>query len=272
MKLPIDLKDRPLSYSSIKEFRKSPKHYVEYITADRRAPSEAQLTGSAFEMLLLEPERFAKDVFIYQKPNLRSAAGKADWEQIKEQGQGKLMITEEIEQKVKRMVESVHECPEMMQYIDSITAQQVKLSWKHKGMPFIGYVDAEGDLGGDWCFEIKTTQCADPDEFNRDIFKWGYNMQIGAYAEGYHRAKYKWPNFAFLVFETVAPYNCSAIMVDAKQLALMREEWQATVQAFKYCMDNELFHQGYEFRLAYGMSYFSMQKPGYYKPKFTTNE
>lgn len=267
MKLPIDLKDRPLSYSSIKEFRKSPKHYIQYITEPRKPPSEAQLIGSAFEMLLLEPERFAKDVFIYTKPNMRSNAGKAEWEQIKQQGQGKLMITEEMESKVKAMVENAQGCPEMMQYVDAITAHQVKLSWKHKGMPFVGYVDAEGHLGDDWCFEIKTAQSADPDEFNRDIFNWGYNLQIGAYAEGYHKSKFKFPTFAFLVFETVPPYNCAPIMVDAKQLDMMRKEWQATVQAFKYCMDNKLFHQGYEFRLQ-TMDYFSVQKPGYYKPKF----
>jgi len=267
MKLPVDLNDRPLSYSSLKEFRKSPKHYVKYVTGERIPPSEPQLIGSAFEMLLLEPERFVKDVFVYQKPNMRSNAGKEEWEQVKKQGEGKLMITEEIESKVKSMVANTLECPEMMMYIDAITAHQVKLSWKHKGMPFIGYVDAEGHLGDDWCFEIKTTASADPEDFNRDIFKWGYNMQIGAYAEGYHRSKYKFPNFAFLVFETSEPYNCAPIMVDAKQLDLMRQEWQGTVQAFKYCMDNELFNQGYEFRLQ-TRDYFSVQKPGYYKPKF----
>ena len=271
MKLPIDLNDRPLSYSSIKEFRKSPKHYVQYITEPRKPPSEAQIIGSAFEMLLLEPEKFEKDIFIYTKPNLRSNAGKEEWEQIKTQGEGKLMITEEIETKVKLMVQNAQDCPEMVMYINAITARQVRLTWKHKGFPFIGYVDAEGDLEDDWCFEIKTARSADPDDFNRDIYKWGYNMQIGAYAEGYHRSKYKFPNFAFLVFETEAPYNCAPIMVDSKQLKLMRDEWQATIQAFKFCVEEELFHQGYNFQLQ-TKPYFAVSKPGYYRPKFITDE
>ena len=93
-KIPIDLNARPLSYSSLKHFRKSPKHYVEYVLGDRIFKEEWNL-GTAFEIALTEPQNYDKKVFVYTKPNLRSNAGKEEWELMKTQGRGKTMITED---------------------------------------------------------------------------------------------------------------------------------------------------------------------------------
>jgi len=270
MKIPINLNDRPLSSSSLKEFRKSPKHYVQYITEPRKPPTESQLVGSAFELFLIDSKRYESDVFVYTKPNMRTNAGKDEMEQLSVAGAGKIMITTEMEQRVKLMNESARACPEIMRYVDAITATQIKLTWTDRatGIPFIGYVDGEGEIGGEpWAFEIKTAASADPDQFQRDFWKWDYNTQIPTYAEGYHKSRFKFPNFAILVFETEPPYNCAPIMIDNKLMEFMKDEWRATVTAFKYCMDNELFHQGYEFRLQ-TIDYFRIERPGYYKPKF----
>jgi hypothetical protein len=275
MKIPINLKDRPLSYSSLKEFRKSPKHYVKYITSDRKPPSPEMILGNAFELRLYS---FAADdlklyqdgIHIYTKPNLRSNAGKEEWEAIKTAGEGKIMIDEEQAKTVEAMLLSMQEYPEMVEYVKSIRKTQVKLSWTDRktGMPFIGYVDAEANaFDSDWVFDIKVTKDADPDAFQRAAFNWDYQQQIATYAEGYHKTQFRFPNFAFLCFDYNEPFNCSVIFVESKVLEEAREEWRRTVQAFKFCMDEELFHQGYEFRLQ-SMPYFSLRKPGYYKPKF----
>ena len=39
------LKERPLSYSSLKEFAKSPRHYVEYLRREKK-PTAAMAFGS----------------------------------------------------------------------------------------------------------------------------------------------------------------------------------------------------------------------------------
>ncbi len=43
---------RPLSYSSLKEFRKSPLHYIEYVTQERRSTAP-MVEGKVFEALLM---------------------------------------------------------------------------------------------------------------------------------------------------------------------------------------------------------------------------
>lgn len=271
---PEFLQKRPLSYSSLKNFRQSPKHYIQYVTKLRTPPSDAQLIGSAFELSLIEPEKIADQIFVYEKPNLRSNAGKEEWEKIKLEGTGKIMITQDQQAVVTAMVENTRANDEMMQYINSITHYQRKLQWTDKktGIPFIGYVDAEGDaFGEDWSFEIKTSRNGDPDKFVRDYHQMDYHIQTASYAEGYHKKYYRFPTFAVLVFENVEPYNCSVMMVEGKTLEEYKDEWRASVDAFKFCMDEEYFHQGYEFRLN-TMPYFALRKPGYYRPKFGIND
>lgn len=274
MKLPINIQERPLSYSSMKHFRKSPKHYIQYITSPREYKPEWAV-GSGFELKLYshvygKPEMFDGGIFPYVKPNLRSNAGKEEWEQLKKQAQGKIMLDQDQLKKIEAMMENTLACDAMMQYVDSIKKDQIKLKWTDRktGIPFIGYADAEGDaFGEDWVFEIKTSKSADPGEFVRDFFKFDYHMQIASYSEGYHKLKYKFPNFAVLVFETSEPYNCSPFMIEGRDLEKFKEEWRASVDAFKFCCDNELFHQGYDFLLQ-TMDYFALRQPGYYKPRF----
>ena len=69
------------------------------------------------------------------------------------------------------------------------------------------------------------------------------------------------------VFETVEPYNSSVFFVESKTLQEAKDEWRASVDAFKFCIDNEYFDKGYEFLLN-TMDYFALRKPGYYKPRF----
>jgi len=47
-----------------------------------------------------------------------------------------------------------------------------------------------------------------------------------------------------------------------------RDEFLGSLKAFRYCMDNDLFSQGYEFRLMKLMNYFSLTKPGYAKSRY----
>lgn len=275
MKLPIDLKDRPLSYSSMKHFRQSPKHYVHYITEPRKPPTPEMILGNGFERKLYsiafnDPEIFDNAVFIYQKPNLRTNQGKAEWEQILVAGEGKIMLEEEQLATINRMAVEFQNYPDMVQHVMGFKKQQTKLLWTDKkaDIPFIGYTDAEGDaFGNDWVYDIKVSKDADPDDWQRAAFNWEYHIQMATYAEGYHRTQFRFPDFAWLVFDPNPPYNCSIIYLESKVLEEAREEWRATVDAFRFCIDNELFHQGYEFRLQ-TMPYFSLRKPGYYKPKF----
>ena len=263
------LKKRPVSSSSIKEFRKSPKHYIQYITKEWKPPTDAMRLGNTIECLLLEPKKFEKKFMLYEKPNLRSKDGKAEMEGIIANANGRELITQDIIDVAKLCVESVMSYDVSKQLIEARKAVQVKLQWQDKsGIPCIGYEDFYSQLWeSEFIVDLKTSNRADPDDIARGITNFDFHIQAGAYLEGHPRRFYTFPGFIFLYVETVEPYNVSVNVCEPDFIEQAKEEWRASVQAFKYCMDNDLWHQGYEFRLQ-ARDYFGLRIPKWYKPKF----
>lgn len=269
------IEGRPLSYSSLKKFRKSPKHYCQYLTEPKKL-SDAMILGSIIDVLVLTPELFDKKYMVIdEKPNLRTNIGKEAWQKLLTQAQAnkQLMCTKEQLKTAKYCQESLLSNPDSSRLLLAKTRTQVKLEWRDKGtnLPCIGYVDFESKAWDeDFVVDLKSTNDADPDNFNRDIFNedYQYFLQAGSYLVGYHKAKYRFPYFVNLAVETKSPYNVSVNFYDAKVAEMCKSEFQGTLQAFRYCLNNNLFHQGYEFRLAEGLSYFSVKAPGWFRPRY----
>jgi hypothetical protein len=267
------LEARPLSYSSLKAFAQSPKHFIKYRTSPFE-PSPAMILGSAFEDYLFEPEKFKKKYVAYRPAT--GTGSRAINEAKKQEARDNHIIFLKPEEfnTLELMKESLMSTDNIRPYIDNVTAKQVELRWRagKTKLPFVGYVDFETEVhGAQFAVDLKTAASADPDEFPRAAYKFHYNYQWAAYATGYERMKYKWPHFAYLAVETVEPYNASLFFIEPKTMQESRDEWNAIVTAFEYCMEHEMFHMGYQFR-SLTMPYFSMHKPGYYKPKFLLND
>jgi exodeoxyribonuclease VIII len=262
------LQGRPLSYSALKHFMVSPAHYVKYLTEPREEKPEYAV-GSVFEAMLFQ-ENLTKDFVQYEKPNLRSVAGKEEWEKIKDSAKGKTLVTKEQMDIATAMVARANENPEVMRYVNATTRKSRKLTWTDKktGIPLIGYTDGEADLfDEEWIIEIKTTRSGDPDQFPRDFYNFKYHIQAAMYVEGFYKTMYKFPYYAVLTFDTSQPYNSNVFMFEGKSIDEAKEELRSTLDAFSFCLENNLFHQGYEFKLQ-TRDYFALRKPGYYKSAY----
>ncbi len=89
------LKERPLSYSSIKEFQKSPRHYLEYINTQRTAPTDATKLGSMVHCMILQPNLFNEQFVIAPDVNKRTNAGKEEWATFCSQHADKTVVSNE---------------------------------------------------------------------------------------------------------------------------------------------------------------------------------
>lgn len=267
------LKQRPLSSTSLKEFRKSPKHYIHYIT-EKKFDKDAFVLGKAFEVylcdLLFKRDDFLTKfkVYIPAKGTGSQAINKAEKEKAKDLGV--TLIKPEVMNHIELMRESLMSVDYIRPYLDGITKTQVKLNWTDRKtkIPFIGYTDFESEVyDTEWSIDLKTGQSADPEKFPRDAYNFGYNIQWATYSEGYWRKFYRRPEFAYLMVESAEPYNTGLFFIEGKTMQQDKEEWRNTVDAFRFCMENEMFHQGYEF-LNQAMDYFALRRPGYYKARF----
>ena len=266
------IENRPLSYSSLKAFAKSPKHYIEYLNKPYE-PTEALILGQLIDCLVLTPKLYENKFMVYQKPNLRTNAGKAEMESITEQARKEklTLITQDQYTKAEICKQSLMDLDESRELIEKKTKVQTKLEWRDKtnNLPIVGYADMESKAWeGDWIVDLKSTKSADPDDFVRDAVKFGYQIQCGGYLDGFYKKFFRFPGFIFLAVETSEPYNVSVNICDNKYVEKAKEEWYGLLKAFRFCLDNDYFDKGYEFRLFGTKDYFNMTIPGYYKPSY----
>ena len=272
------LKKRPLSYSSLKNFRLSPKHYYQYVTKPRKPPTDAMLLGSMVECLTISPDEFTKQFNIYSKFSRQSNEGKARWNNmlVEAQKNNQTLVNDELYKKAELIKESVLSHEETMRYIDGKTAYQKKLTWvdKNTKLPIIGYVDLETKLElSDQLIicDMKVSNNGEPDKWMRwPADEFDVQLQVGSYLTGYHKISYQFPDFIFILVESVEPYNVSMIYCDNKYTKEAKAEFKATLTAFRYCMDEDKFDMGYDFWLMDTRDYFSMKRP--WKPKLTIRD
>ena len=227
---------RPLSKSSLKAFRKSPRHYLAYL--DKKfAATPAMILGSVVDTLTLEPDKFDKRFMVFQKAT----------------GKGSMAANNEMKMKAAEK---------------KITL----ISWRNKStnLPLIGYQDFEAHVWEtDFVIDLKTATSADPMEFNRSASKFEYDLDVGAYLDAHHKIWYRFPSFIFLVVETSEPFNVSVIFVDDTTAGEAKDEFYGTLKAFRYCMNNYPdFNVGYEFRLMGTKGYFNLELPKWKKSLF----
>lgn len=265
------IESRPLSASSIKAFRKSPKHYLMYLKKPF-VPSESMILGSVVDVLALTPEEFDKRFFVFQKAT--GTGSRAVNQKAKDDAaaKGLMLITPDQVETAKLCVESLYSHDISKQLLEHKKNVQRKLLWRNKenNLPLIGYQDFESNVWGDkFIVDLKTTRSADPDEFSRQAASLDYEIQAGAYLDAYHKKFYQFPYFIFLAVETSEPYNVSVNFCDTKYVERAKSEFYGSLKAFRYCMDNfPEFNIGYDFRLMGTMSYFSMDIPRYKKERF----
>lgn len=265
------LEKRPLSYSSLKAFRKSPKHYLLYLNG-KYVPSDAQRLGSLVDCLALSPEKLKTDyMLISYKPT--GTGSKKAWEDILEQASlnKQIVVTQEDLTKAQKCVEALEADPVSRELLANKRNVQGTWRWidRQTKLPCLMKIDYETRCWDtDFIVDLKTGQDADPDEVGRAVLKYDYLFQTGMYLEGFYKKFFKFPKFIFQFVETSEPFNTSINFCEDKFTEQARAEVTGTLLAFKYCMDNQLFHMGYEFRLLGLNDYFALRLPPWYKRKY----
>lgn len=265
------LKNRPLSYSSLKEFHKSPAHYIQYLT-EPFVQTDAMILGQAVECLVFQPDKIKDKFVVYEKFDRRSNDAKAKWAEMCDNAKKnkQTMIDQYMYAQAELMANSVKNTPETAYYLDKVKSLQKKLSWTDKktNLPIIGYVDVECEIDEHLIIiDFKTSNSSDPNKFFKSASEFDYELQVGCYLTGYHKQFYKFPDFMFMVVESEAPYPATMIHCPGDYCNYAKEEFDHTLTAFRYCMDNNEFHRGYHFWDA-NMGYFNMELPRWKKSRF----
>lgn len=272
-----DIAKRSLSYSSIKEFRRSPEHFLHYLQY-KKPPTAAQAFGSLVDKMILTPDNweasfavipekpaFLKDlVAVYGKDKGREMYdnGKLQYETFLKENAGKTLVTPQEIEEAKLITEKVWSNPAAAALLSRVTCTQNELRWTDKktGLKMVGYLDGKGD---NIILELKTTMNADPEMFAKDCIKYLYFLQAGIYCEGVKATEFEFPDFYYLAVEKTAPYGICVLKADADYINYGKQEYRRLLDSFKYCLANKLFEKSYEYRSSNGGGYHHLLLPGW---------
>jgi len=248
-----DIEKRPLSYSSLKQFKRSPLHFMEYRTA-AKADKDAWIFGRLLDCLLLTPDQVEKEFAVLPVAVKLKDVGRELYDSYKATCDrvyarpNVTIVTAEAWKQATTMRDVIWGHTTAKKIIERVTDVQCQYTWKDKKtkLKITGRFDGEGT---DMIFELKTAQDADPDAFFKDAYKFDYHIQCATYLEAMAR-KGKFPNFWYIVIEKTAPYGISVFRPSDEYIELGKKELRKLLDRFKYCMDENKFDQGYEFKSA----------------------
>lgn len=247
------LVERPLSFSSLKQFIKSPQHYIQYLKQDKK-PTESMLLGSLIHNMLLEPDGFDAKFIIEPDINKRTNQGKEDYQKFLESvvDKGLQVVEPKTFIKAKEIVTQFMYSP-AYNYLKQTTEKEIRFDKEYNGLPVCGYIDA---MNPEYNLEIKTTSSCDTESITRDFYNLKYHLQA---------AMYKWYNgkpMVYIVIETSAPYLSRAFVASEAYLKEGHRLFDKAINDFSYCMSMEQFESGYEF---YGDELTALDLPAWAK-------
>ncbi|MEO0638431.1 MAG: PD-(D/E)XK nuclease-like domain-containing protein [Bacteroidota bacterium] len=230
--------NRPLSYSSLKEFNRSPLHYIEYVTKSRKS-SDAMIAGKLFEDLL-----FGKNVcdqfVIFGKPNpekdFRDKENRKarDEARLRASKSGKELIETQEVSRINELAKRAYDHPFIKyarKYVWKHPEQRVKIEptsrLKITGIPDLSL--RRGKIGVDIKFVGSIA------DFRERIFGRSYAYWIQA---AMYSLIYGYEEFYFFAVQSERPYYAQAFYLDTDTLEILKERLiQDILMSFRWHLE-----------------------------------
>ena len=224
-----------ISKSGLDLINRSPAHYAHRVA---RAPSRNMEMGTAIHTALLEPERFATDYMLLREVKDRRAS--AYKEAVKVYGSERTLTGPEAD-RVAGMQEAVYANLHARKLLESdgwrelsgmANDPEMGATCRHR----FDLLTADGIA-----VDVKKTQDARPEAFQRSVYNYRYHVQAAFYADQHYWITGKpLKAFAFLAIEEDMPHGCKVYILDDDAMALGRATYQADLARYARCItDND---------------------------------
>jgi hypothetical protein len=170
----METKLTTLSFSSLKEFLKSPAHFLAYKNREFVESASMRL-GTAVHMALLEPDRFINeyDVTALRKNTKAYKEMAAEKPEITYMNNSDWSAIQNIKRRFAQNLSAVD-------LLAHCTRREEEVKGDIQDIPFRGFVDA---MSSECIVDIKTTQDGSPKGFARSVLNYGYHLQAAVYRE-----------------------------------------------------------------------------------------
>lgn len=234
-----------ISKSGLDLIARSPLHYwSKYLDPQREQhePTPAMMLGTAIHSAVLEPELFASDYLVMPKFDRRTKDGKADFEAFMAEAEGKTIIS----------ADDYAACVDIQRNVRTHPAAQTLMK---DGEPELSVFWTDEETGvlckcrPDWMnynlnviVDVKSTEDASPEGFQRSIAKYGYHVQAAWYLDGFKAATGYAPKaFVFAAIEKKRPYATAFYYADAEMIELGRILYRERLNTYAECLKRNLW-------------------------------
>lgn len=253
-----------ISNSQLNAFRRSPAHWVHYVT-EKREPTEAMIKGSLAHALSLEQplNRF----FIFdpkERPEPEKTFGSnknKEWKEgIFAANAGKMVIDTGVVEECQKMKEALYNDSEALKFLKG--DYEAKLEWTCLGLKFFGIRDISSET---YIVDLKFVADADPRSFRRYLFREGLYRQGGMYLDGEMGGEFTGDphkRVIFIAVEQSPPYGVSVNELDLETINYGVNEYRMLAGNLKSCIDAGHF-PSYSYRNINGS--FDITLPAYHE-------
>lgn len=242
-----------VSQSRLKTLAKSPAH-LKWELANPKPPTDAMKRGTMIHKAILEPGVFDNayvvvpdlTIGITTKDGKPASSPKATAE-YKERlasfasaNVGRTFIDQDDWDMCQAIRKSLYEHPTISAFIEEAQGTEVTGFWNDPatGLLCKMRVDADcPDLGT--IFDIKTTQSASVEDFERTVFTFRYYWQAAMYMDGMAALGRPRTDYVIIAVETEAPYQAVAYNLKAEIIDLARKEIAPLMQLYKHCLERD---------------------------------
>ena len=185
-----------LSFSSLKQFDKSPSHFLQYKRREFKSTAAMRL-GTLTHLSILEPDEYKKNVVVTDLSRRTKA-----FKEFEAENESKEIITTKEAEQIQGMTDSVAGMVKARKLIHNADEKEKSHTWKYRDHVFRGIPDA---VSGNCIIDLKTT--SDIDKFQWSASKYNYDSQAYIYSKlfGYE--------FLFIVIDKnthqIGMFDCS---------------------------------------------------------------
>ena len=229
-----------LSASGAKQLLISAAHYKAQ-KEQASEPSPAMILGTITHQMILEPDKPTN--YSVRRLSWSTKEGKA--EKLRLEQEGKPIITEDDERRVKAMRQAVMDHPTASAMIKGIDRVEHALFWRQHSVNCKAKFDAITRKGN--IIDLKTAVDASPAGFARAVGNFKYHLQAAHYMDGLRLCEpHATGRFQFVVVESNPPHAVAVYELDSAAInagamlmrraaevyktALETNQWQAYTQ------------------------------------------
>lgn len=208
-----------VNWSTLKEMRKSPKHYQHALTHPRE-DTPAMALGRATHTAVFEPDRFALEYAVWKGER---RAGK-DWEAFKAAHESETILRIDDYKRAIAIRDAVRSHPVASRYLVDGHAEQT-ITWRDEETG----IACKARL--DWhrksprvLVDLKTANDIEKRKFGQAAARLGYHGQIAFYSDGLASSmRSQLDEVVIIAAESDAPYDVAVFRIDADVLYAGRE-------------------------------------------------